>query len=329
MKPKLHNAPWARTAPLTSLHIFLLVAGLILPVAVPARDAEGTKAPSSVPAFSAERATPAAAATQTVALPDLKVEKGRYGTYVTIRYDAIPGLVLNIWCYELGPGEPISHEQQGKAVVLAHKLGEAKLLSRFEPCPDGVDIGVKVTAPDAKAVRAVRSLNPCCLFQNSPAFKGTEDYVGDFVARCFVFLDGGMTSLKDTKRLPSTLPGGDPRAKLPQPWIQEYIPAWRKHPGSGGEIRATSTDRPVYPIIGVISCDGKHLAAIAWPDTKGLGQVWHHCFHPRPDLNASFNPATGEIYSRGKIYLMENDKQRLLERFKHDFPNWRRPPDQK
>jgi hypothetical protein len=262
-------------------------------------------------------------------MPVITVEKGRYGTYASIRSESIPGLVLDMWCYELGPGEPVSHEKDGNTMVLVHQSGEAKVTTRFEPCSDGVDIRVTVTGPNAEAVRGVRSLNPCCMFNRSPSFQGTGDYVDDFVARCFVFLDSGMTLLKDTKRLPGTLPKDDARAKGPKPWIQEYYPAWRKHPGQKEELRATSTDRPVYPIIGVVSCDGEHLAAIAWPETSKLGQVWHHCFHPRPVVGESFNPATGEIKSHGRVYFLENDPKKLISRFKEDFPNWKRPPDAK
>ena len=260
-------------------------------------------------------------------LPVLSIESGRQGTFVTIRMEKIPGLVVDLWCYEDELGEPISHEKQGGAVVLLHQRGEAKVTTRFEPCPGGVDIRVKVTGSSADAVRQVRGLNPCCQVARSPAFRSTGDYVDDFVARCFVFLDSGMTLLKDTKRIPGTRPGRDDRANRPKPWIQDYYPAWRRHPGQTQGQRGRSTDRPVYPIIGVVSGDGRHLAAIAWPETAQLGQVWHHCIHPRPQIGDSFNALTGETESRAKVYLMENDGRKLLASFKEDFPGWHRPPD--
>jgi hypothetical protein len=107
------------------------------------------------------------------------------------------------------------------------------------------------------------------------------------------------------------------------------LPGAAQAPGQKEGLRATSTDRPVYPIIGVISCDGKHLAAIAWPETSKLGQVWHHCFHPRPVIGESFNSTTGKIKSHGRVYFLENDAKKLIARFKEDFPNWHRPPDAK
>lgn len=270
--------------------------------------------------------------TQDNLLPVLSVEKVEYGTLVTIRGGSVPGLVMDIWCYEDTLGEPTSYEKEGDAMVLIHKLGTATVTSHFEPGPSGVDIRVDVAGPSADAVRKVRSLNPCFQVARSSSFVSTGDYVDDFVSRCFVFLDTGMTFLKDTKRIPGTRQGKnltDERSNLPKPWIQEYIPAWRKHPGQVKGERGHSTDRPVYPIIGVISRDGKYLAAIAWPETASLGQVWHHCVHPRPLIGESFDATTGEIKSHGKVYLMENDGKKLIARFKEDFPQWRRPPDAK
>jgi len=265
--------------------------------------------------------------TQDAHLPRLDVERGKYGTYLTIRSESIPGLLLDVWCYEDRLGDATRYEKQGSTLILIHKLEEATVTTRFEPIQAGVDIQVHVTGPTAEAVQNVRALNPCCQFGRSTAFRSEGDYVDDFVARCFVFLDTGLTLLKDTKRIPGTLQGKDDRANYPKPWIQEYFPTWRKHPGQIKGERGYSPDRPVYPIIGVVSRDRKYLAAIAWPETSSLGQVWHHCIHPRPLIAESFDAKTGEIRSCGKIYLMENDGEKLLRRFKEDFPHWRRPPD--
>jgi cytohesin len=265
--------------------------------------------------------------TQDTWLPILDVERKRNGTYLTIRSESIPGLLLDVWCYEDKLGDATRYEKQGGAVVLIHKLEEATVTTRFEPSQTGVDIEVHVTGPTAEVVRKVQRLNPCCQFARSAAFRSEGNYVDDFVARCFVFLDAGMTLLKDTKRIPGTRPRTDDKANYPKPWIQEYFPAWRKHPGQIKGQRGYSPDRPVYPIIGAVSRDGKYLAAIAWPETASLGQVWHHCIHPRPLIAESFDSKTGEIRSCGKIYLMENDEEKLLARFKEDFPHWRSPPD--
>ena len=259
-------------------------------------------------------------------LPYFSIEKLKYGTVVTIKSNRIQGLVMDIWCYEDALGDPVSHTYEGKTLVLTHKLGTANVTSHFKPLNDGVDILVRVYGPDEADIKKVRSLNPCCQFERSPAFMGEGDYVEDFVSRCFVYLENGMTYLKDTKRIPGTT-GNETNADAEKPWIQEYYPTWRKHPGQVKGQRGYSTDRPVYPIIGTVSKDGKYLAAVVWPETMRLGQVWHHCVHPRPIISESFDASKGETVTHGKIYLMENNGKKLLKNFKKDFPEWKRPPD--
>jgi hypothetical protein len=266
--------------------------------------------------------------TQSNLLPVLSVEKVKYGTVVKIEGGSVPGLVMDIWCYEDNLGNPANYEKEGNTIVLIHKWGTVTVTSRFEPGPDGVDIFVVVKGPNTDEVKRIRNLNPCCQLERSPSFQNQGDYVEDFVSRCFVYLESGMTLLKDTKRIPGTVKGEE-KSNLPKPWIQEYYPAWRKHPGQIQGERGYSTDRPVYPIIGAISRDRKYLAAIAWPEAGRLGQVWHDCVHPRPIIGESFNATTGEIRTHGKIYLMENDGKKLISMFKKDFPEWKRPPNEK
>jgi len=249
-------------------------------------------------------------------VPVLSVEKVQYGTVVSIRDTVIPGLVLDVWCYEDALGDPVSYHNEGNTLVLID-----------EPLPDGVDIKVNVKGTEAGDVQKVRNLNPCCQLERSASFKSTGNYVDDFVARCFIYLDKGMTYLSDTKRIPGTIEDKSDKANDPKPWIQEYYPTWRRHPGQIQGQRGYSTDRPVYPVIGAVSRDRKYLVAVAWPETMRLGQVWHHCIHPRPIIGESYDNTKGEINTHGKIYLMANDGEQLLAKFKKDFPEWRRPPD--
>jgi hypothetical protein len=151
--------------------------------------------------------------------------------------------------------------------------------------------------------------------------------VDDFVARCFVILEDGLTLLKDTRRVPGTRPRQNDKANLPEPWIQEYFPSWRRHPGQVPGQRGYSLDRPVLPVIGCVSRDGEYLAAFAWPETRSLGQVWHHCLHPRPAIGESYDTQTNRTVSRGKLYFMANDEAALRAAFQRDFPDWERPPD--
>ena len=263
------------------------------------------------------------------AMPILRYAERKGNTLVNIRVPAIDGLECEIWCYEQDEMRTaVEHrKEQGGALILIHERDKATVTSRFVPSPGAVDIHVTVEGPTEKDIRMISALNPCLQFEKSPTFasEDREKYVEDFVSRCFVILGGGLTLMKDTKRIPGTREGKDNRANLPNPWIQEYIPIWRRHPGQAKGQRGKSTDRPVYPIIGCTSRDGKHFAAIAWPETGSLGQVWHHCVHPRPRIIESYNKQANQTRSRGKIYFMENDGEKLIAAFKKDFPHWVRP----
>ena len=251
-------------------------------------------------------------------------EDDRY-SMVNIAVPSVPGSECEIWCYEDALGRAVAHEMEGDALAMTHRLGDAQVVSRFVPAADGVEVRVEVSGPGAEGVQAVKALNPCWQLRKSEAFGNRGDYVQDFVARCFVILEGGLTRMKDTRRIPGTRGRPGDKSDLPQPWIQEYFPAWRKHPGQIPGQRGYSPDRPVYPLIGCVSRDGNYLTAFAWPEARSLGQVWHDCLHPRPAIGESYDPATHRTVSRGKLYFLRNDGKLLLDAFKRDFPGWKRP----
>lgn len=262
-------------------------------------------------------------------IPILGYFEQKGNTLVNIRVPAMEGMECEIWCYEQeNMNAAVEHYREDTGtLVLLHKNDKSTITSRFVPSIGAVDIYVTVTGPTEEDVLSVGGLNPCWQFEKSSNFSSAdrEKYVEDFVARCFVILDSGFTLMKDTRRIPGTRERRDDKANLPNPWIQEYIPIWRKHPGQTKGQRGRSPDRPVYPIIGCTSRDGKYLAAIAWPETMSLGQVWHHCVHPRPRIVESYDRESNEIRSRARIYFMENDGEKLIVAFRRDFPHWARP----
>lgn len=250
-----------------------------------------------------------------------------------------PELNCAIWCYEDALGQPIAWAMDGETLVLQHRSEASpnlKVTTSFRPCPDGVSQVVTVEGDSEEETGAINQVNPCFQFRQSLAFgqaaDGGLDYVDDFVARCFVFTDTGLTQLKDTQRSPcamkSSSESGDRfarRANSDRPWIQSYSPAWERLPMADGRpVPGFSSTRITYPIMGVVSRDGKHLAAVAWPETWRMNQLWLSCVHPWPCLlTADYDPAAGKRASRGKLYILPNDAATLLEHFERDFPDWR------
>ncbi len=258
---------------------------------------------------------------------------------VTVTFPDHPELSCAIWCYEDKLGQPTAWEKDGEKLIFQHRSEESpnlKVTTTFTPCPDGVSQVVTVEGDSEEETRAINQVNPCFQFRKSAAFgqaRGGElDYVADFVARCFVFTDKGLTLLKDTQRFPCAMKpskeSGDrfsKRANSDRPWIQSYSLAWERPLGQGEKrVPGWSSARLTYPIMGVISHDGKYLAAVAWPETWRMNQLWLSCIHPWPCLlTADYDPATKKRVSRGKLYILPNDAGMLLERFEKDFPNWR------
>lgn len=245
---------------------------------------------------------------------------------VKITVPTIPDCVSAIWCYEgLFPEGKGERRPDGSFVLRSTQDGmTAETL--FTPLPNAVDVKVTIDGPveQLRSKVAGRVLNPCWqhfpskLFGSGTTWKdgGFEE---DFVPRCFIFTVRGLTRLDDTVRFAwrTAKPNLHERSNNP-PWVQDYIGLTHTHEGNRLGVRSVSTDRPVLPIIGVVSRDGKWLQAWAWPrDYHRLGQVWRDCLHPTPVVE--FNPRTNRVESHGKIYFMENDPDKLLAAFFADF----------
>jgi hypothetical protein len=74
-----------------------------------------------------------------------------------------------------------------------------------------------------------------------------------------------------------------------------------------------STARFVHPVVGTVSRDRRHLAAIASPSAKSLCQAWHDCMH----INSNWDMS--DRTWRLTIFAMENEPERLLETVHRDF----------
>ena len=259
-------------------------------------------------------------------LPRLSVNQEKHGdrifTMVRIAVPTIPDFQCDVWCYEdrLGQGEGLP--QGDGSLILKHstkgKDGPIEVTTHFVPHVGEVDFTVKVEGQSKRDVRSVGSVNACWQLRRAPGFAHEGDFVKTFVNQCFIYTAKGFTLLGDTERFPDTRRPADHRTNSP-PWVQVYVPTWRRHPGQPKAFWGNSTDRLVYPIIGEVSRDGKWLTALAWPHSGNLCQGWHDCLHNGPALIQGYDEKTNRTEYRGKFYFMENDPQELLQRYQRDL----------
>lgn len=247
----------------------------------------------------------------------------RVFTMVEIAVPTIPGFKCDVWCYEDKLGRGQGHAQSDGSLVLEHSRpgqdGPIDVTTTFVPRPGEVDFVVNVRAKSRRDVLSQGSVNACWQMRNSPGFRHEgSDFVNTFVNHCFVYTVRGFTVLRDTTRFPDTRRPSNDRRNTP-PWVQVYLPIWRRHGGQPRAFWGNSTDRPVHSIIGQVSRDGKHLIALAWPTCSSLCQGWHDCLHIQPVLRDGYDEKTGQIVYRGRFYFMDNDPQALLERYKGDL----------
>jgi hypothetical protein len=128
----------------------------------------------------------------------------------------------------------------------------------------------------------------------------------NYISRCFIFTERGLTTLDRTRRREEARYRGG----------QVYVP-------SGIDLndvnpRPISPDVPVNALIGCFSADNQLLLATAWDQTQELFQGVIVCIHNDPRVGGLAPGQKKQL--RGKLYLMDNDPAKLLDRYRKDFP---------
>ncbi len=237
---------------------------------------------------------------------------------LNVRHPEI-GLVCELWCYEGGPfryGTALKRDD-GR-VVFVHTSGGMTATTTFTPKgPDRVLMDMVIQGP-REELKKVNLVGPCMQFWHSEAFKRRESLV-DFAERCFIYTLRGPVGMLDTARGPMKSYKADAPENNP-PWTQWYVPVGFKHPGDIWAFGA-SGDRPLYGVVGVSSKDDRWISGIGCEHAKNVGQGWHDCIHHVVQMQKYFDDGNSQIVHRSVIYVMPNDKGRLLESFRHDFPD--------
>jgi hypothetical protein len=127
----------------------------------------------------------------------------------------------------------------------------------------------------------------------------------DYIERSFIFVGGKATPLDQTRRTTEAIYKGG----------QVYVPA-----GIGlADVnpRPISPDVPSNGLIGCFSADDRYILATAWEPYQELFQGINVCLHSDFRLGG-LNPGETKT-ARGRIYLIKNDPEELLRRFRRDF----------
>ena len=297
---------------------------LTLPTNLPAVSAGGGEAGGEKPKMMVTAVNP-----DPDSLPTLGVWQSEDGamTHVAATFPDVPDFRCDSWLYESGG---IVFEGatalSGGRLEVRHTWEDhpQDVVTIVTPEPGAVEFDARLVGEGAEGLErgGHPSLNMCWQLRNAPAFASRPEPYPEFVKRCFVYTDEGMTLLHNTvrKKIPCREP--DDNYNNP-PWVQMYVGVWARIPEVTPKSWADySDDRYVVPIIGAVSRDGKYLTALANDSANTMAQAWHDCMHNNPPWVPA--PDGKGYHWRTKVYVMANDGEKLLERAEQSFPNLRK-----
>jgi hypothetical protein len=189
---------------------------------------------------------------------------------------------------------------------------DGKLLRLLSELPGGVEVRHEIRAQEDEVSFGVSAVNrgntyadvvwaQPCIRVGAFTGRGQQDYT----SRSFIFVNGNLTMLDQTRRTKEALYQGG----------QVYVP-----PGINLEDvnpRPLSRGLPSSGLIGCFSSDGRYILATAWEPYQELFQGVLVCLHSDFQLGG-LKPGETKT-ARGKIYIMENDIKELERRYRRDF----------
>ncbi|MBI3921414.1 MAG: hypothetical protein HY318_08370 [Armatimonadetes bacterium] len=250
---------------------------------------------------------------------------GKTLTMVRAVFPNVPDFTCESWCYESNVTFLDVRDLGSGKLELRHRVNDAQgvlLLTTVNPEPDAVEFvaRMELEKPGEGTLPAnLPFVNLCWQLRRAPNFSSAPDPYPEFIKRCFLFTDKGVTFLDKTERRKIPCRPAEDQYNNP-PWVQMYCGTWQQIPQAGPTSWADySTDRYTTPIVGTVSRDGKWLTAIANGSASTMAQAWHDCMHNNPPWVPA-NAPSAERRWRVKVYAMKNDAGALLARVVKDFP---------
>lgn len=240
---------------------------------------------------------------------------------LTISGPRIPGEKIDTWYLEAFCRTGSTRREWPKTVIphktelISAKPGEIRLRTVVEPNVevlhvitarrDEVDFRLTLENKGTEFVD-VDWFQPCMRVNR---FTGRTQ--ADYVPKCFIFTESGLTTLDKTRRTEEAIYRGG----------QVYVPAGINL--ADVNPRPISPDQPVNGLIGCFSADDRYLLATAWDKTQELFQGVIVCIHNDPRIGGLKAGEKKKLH--GKVYIMENNPKKLLRRYNRDFPKNARP----
>lgn len=258
----------------------------------------------------------AAVRTEAAEKPGLRITWA--DNYLTVRGEDLPGeemkiLYLEAYC-RAGSADRDWHEtvvpHRTELVSASDDQREIKLRCTVA---DGVvvdhvitasadEVDFRLTAHNPTEQRSeVHWAQPCIRVD-----RFTRRKQGDYLPNCFVFVDGALT------RFPFEPWATTARYTPGQVWCPRGVPRGDVNP------RPLSDVVPSNGLIGCYSADGKKIMATAFEPYQELFQGVIVCVHADFRLGGLQPNETKQIH--GKLYLVDADVPKLLERYRKDFP---------
>jgi len=241
---------------------------------------------------------------------------------LTIAGPGIPGGTVEVWYIEAFC-RPGSTDRDWSETVIPHETElkasdpNGRWLRLRSTLADGVVVDHQIEAFEDSVAFEVEAHNPTdqpsdvhwaqpCVrvarFTGVPQKPNSEAYL----PMCFLFVDG------EPERLPTKPWATEARYTPGQVYRPDHVPPDDVNP------RPVSPITPSSGLIGCYSSDESKILATAWEPYQELFQGVIVCLHA--DFRIGGLEAGESKRIRGRIYLLDADMDRLLERYRADFP---------